>query len=82
MRLMRVSSLRFVAALVLMSAVSSSQVPAQSRDDPELLYDGKHRINAHGNEFNGLAKSSDGNDCLLPAKKERSQVGDHSRKPR
>ena len=61
MRLMHVSSLRFVVAILLTLASMSSPLLAQSKsqDEPELSFDGKHRINAHGNEFNALAKSSD-----------------------
>ena len=61
MRLMHVSSFRFVAALLLTLALSSPLLAqSKSEDEPELSFAGKHRINAHGNEFNGLVKSSDG----------------------
>jgi WD40 repeat protein len=43
-------------------------VPAQSQN-AELSFQIKHRVNAHGNEFNGLAKSSDGRRLFIATEK-------------
>jgi WD40 repeat protein len=73
MRLMRVSSVRFVAVLLLLPAMLPSPISAQpqspSPDEPQLWFEGKHRLNAHGNEFNGLAKSSDGQRLFVASEK-------------
>lgn len=50
-----------VAVFGLLIAVSVSLVLAQRpQEDQELNFEVERRINAHGDEFNGLAKSSDG----------------------
>lgn len=62
MRPMQAALVRFVSLAILLPALSSPAVLAQSADDDEqeLKFEGKHRVNAHGNEFNGLVKSPDG----------------------
>lgn len=50
-----------LAVFGLLSAVSVSLALAQrSQENQELKFEVERRVNAHGDEFNGLAKSSDG----------------------
>src|SRR5688572_27192672 len=59
MRLMRTASFRFLLVLLLLPALASSHMLGQSQQQRQLDFHGKHRVVAHGNEFNGLAISSD-----------------------
>jgi WD40 repeat protein len=46
-------------------------VPSRAQDsaNQEFKFESKHRVNAHGNEFNGLAKSADGKRLFIATEK-------------
>ena len=52
-------------------AVCFSSVPGfvQRPDSQEINFEVRHRVNAHGDEFNGLAKSSDGKRLFIGTEK-------------
>jgi WD40 repeat protein len=64
---MLIVKLLFVTLFTLLLLVAPSS--AQNTDDQLLKFEPKHRVNAHGNEFNGLAKSSDGKRLFIATEK-------------
>ena len=48
-----------IVALLLTSSFLTATSRGQNADNEELRFQSKHRVTAHGNEFNGLAKTAD-----------------------
>jgi len=57
-----------LAVLLLTFPFSSVKAPSQS-EDGELTFEIKHRVTAHGDEFNALAKNSDGQRLFIGTEK-------------
>lgn len=63
------------AIAVLLVAISLSFALAQRQSgNYELTFEPQRRVNAHGDEFNGLAKSSDGQRLFTATEKDRKSV--------
>ena len=57
-----------IVTVILFSIVTSSVRP-QGPEGGELVFEGIRRVNAHGDEFNGLAKSVDGQRVFVATEK-------------
>jgi len=65
-------SQRFIRTLLFLSiTLSYSSWPASSQiaDNPSLSFAPKHRVNAHGDEFNSLARTADGRFAIIGTEK-------------
>ena len=62
-----------IVRLLIVAVLTSSFLTVSSRGqdagNEELRFAPKHRVNAHGNEFNGLAKSADGRRLFIATEK-------------
>ena len=69
MKLKRGIILLLVAIASVVFLTSKNHVLSQGGDDSEFVFQLKHRVNAHGDEFNALAKSSDGKRLFIGTEK-------------
>ena len=69
MCLSNICAYRLASILCITLFCCISVVQAQSGDDASLTFVTKHRVNAHGDEFNSLAKTADGRFAIIGTEK-------------